>query len=268
MLKRQFEFATELLSIADVACRHCGRGETEHAEYYSLVFVRRGSFVRSADGAEAAFDPTLAYCVAAGEEQRFDHPDSLGDDCTAFFFAPELVASLAGGELTLPRRPLEVTPDIDLTHRQLLAACRRGAHQEAVLEHAVMLMARMFERSDRDRVASGRPATAAARRRLVDRAREALAADPGVPLSGLAFDLGVSIHHLSRIFRDLTGHTIARHRMRLRTRAALERLAAGDDDLARMAAELGFSDQSHLGRVLKSETGTTPAAVRRLLAVG
>jgi AraC-like DNA-binding protein len=266
MLERRFHFATDSLTIADVACRHSrGRGQVEHAERYALVFIRRGSFVRSADGVEATLDPTLAYFVASGEEQRFDHPDTCGDDCTAFFFSPELVTSLAGGELVLPRRPLPVTPDDDLEQRLLLVACRRGADAEQVLENALRLITRFLERDDRDRVASGRPTTEAARRRLIDAAREALAADPGYPLAALACDLAVSIHHLSRIFHELTGHTIARHRMRLRTRAALERLAAGDDNLARLAAELGFSDQSHLGRVLKTETGTTPATARRLL---
>lgn len=51
------------------------------------------------------------------------------------------------------------------------------------------------------------------------------------------------------------GHTVARHRMRLRVRLALERLAGG----------VGFSDQSHLCRVIRRETGHTPAALRRAL---
>jgi len=54
--------------------------------------------------------------------------------------------------------------------------------------------------------------------------------------------------------------------MRLRVRAAMERLASGDRDLARLAAELGFADQSHLCRAVKSETQRTPSALRRLLS--
>ncbi|HEX8856251.1 MAG TPA: AraC family transcriptional regulator, partial [Thermoleophilaceae bacterium] len=78
--------------------------------------------------------------------------------------------------------------------------------------------------------------------------------------------LAVSPHHLSRTFRALTGHTVSRHRMRLRARAAMERMAAGDGDLARIAADLGFADQSHLCRVMRAETGRTPSALRRVLA--
>jgi AraC-like DNA-binding protein len=53
--------------------------------------------------------------------------------------------------------------------------------------------------------------------------------------------------------------------MRLRVRAALERLAGGDRDLARLAAELGFADQSHLYRALRTETGRIPSALRSAL---
>jgi AraC-like DNA-binding protein len=82
----------------------------------------------------------------------------------------------------------------------------------------------------------------------------------------LASLLAVSPHHLSRVFRAQTGHTIARHRMRLRARAALDRLAGGELELARLAAELGFADQSHLTRVVRAETGATPSALRAALS--
>jgi AraC-like DNA-binding protein len=78
-------------------------------------------------------------------------------------------------------------------------------------------------------------------------------------------ELSVSPHHLSRVFSASTGHTISRHRMRLPTRAVLERLAAGDNDLTRLAADLGFADQSHLCRVVRSESGVPPSVLRRLL---
>jgi AraC-like DNA-binding protein len=98
------------------------------------------------------------------------------------------------------------------------------------------------------------------------RYREALAADPDRSLQDLARDLAVSPHHLSRVFSAANGSTVSRHRMRLRARIAMERLAAGDHDLARLAADLGFADQSHLCRVVRAETGSTPAALRAALA--
>ena len=102
-------------------------------------------------------------------------------------------------------------------------------------------------------------------RAIADGARELLAASPEQSLPALARILAVSPHHLSRIFRAATGHTISRHRMRLRARNALERIGGGEQDLARLAADVGFADQSHLCRVVGQETGLTPSSLRRML---
>jgi AraC-like DNA-binding protein len=115
-------------------------------------------------------------------------------------------------------------------------------------------------------VDSGRPATVKQRAELVEGVRERLAADPGWKLTALAAALAVSPHHLSRTFRGATGETISRHRMRIRTRNALEQLAGGEHELARIAADTGFADQSHLCRVLRSETAHTPSALRAALS--
>jgi AraC-like DNA-binding protein len=85
-------------------------------------------------------------------------------------------------------------------------------------------------------------------------------------LPALARELGVSPHHLSRVFHAHTGHTIAQHRLMLRSREALQRIAEGEDSLARLAAELGFADQSHLTRAIRRQTGRTPGQLRRLLS--
>ena len=259
--------ALDGLEFADVACRHPrGRGEAgEVADRHGIVFVRRGYFVRSADGVEAVLDPTLAYCVTPSVEQRFDHPHDDGDDCTALFLGDELIQSLWGGDRDLPSGPIATTPEVDLEHRLLLSAARGAVDEHSVFERSLLLVARMLEQHDPGPVGSGRPSTARAREALVEGARELLAADPQHSLTDLAGELAASPHHLSRIFRQATGHTISAHRIRLRVRAALERLAGGDDDLARLAAELGFADQSHLTRSVRAETLTTPGALRRAL---
>lgn len=268
VLSRRRLLERDGVTIDDVACRHRrGRGqETEPASGHVLVFVRRGCFVREAAGATAVLDPTVGYCMRPGDEQRYDHPHDHGDDCTAIGISDELVASLWDGDPWLPAEPLHVDARTDLEHRLLLAAVRRGDDPDELVERAISLAAAALERVDAERVQPGRPATRRARAAIADSAREALAADPARSLPELARDLAVSPHHLSRIFKARTGHTVARHRMRLRARSALERLAAGEADLARLAAELGFADQSHLSRVLRDETGRTPGALRTAVA--
>jgi AraC-like DNA-binding protein len=256
------------VEIADVACRHpAGRGHApEHAAGHSIVIVRRGCFVRSADGVETLLDPTMAYCLSPGQELRYDHPHADGDDCTALLLAPELVASLWGDAETLPRAALPVPPEVDLEHRLLLAAAGRGSDVDDVAERAITLAARTLEQADGRRVAAGRPATTRARTQVVDEVREALVEDPDRSLLQLARATSVSPQHLSRVFRSTMGHTISRHRMRLRARGALERLGGGERDLARVAADTGFVDQSHLCRIIRQETGRTPAQLRAALA--
>jgi AraC-like DNA-binding protein len=268
VLRSRIVLSRDGLTVADVACRHkAGRGDApERSTGHHLVFVRRGCFVRRVEGEKTVLDPTLAYCENPGAEQRVDHPHDDGDDCTALTLEPPLVASVWGGDPSLPAGPLPTSPEIDLQHRLLLAAGGRGADPHELYERALALLARTLERCDPRRVAAGRPATVRARLALADGAREALAADPGRSLPDLARSLAVSPHHLSRVYRALTGETISRHRMRLRVRDALERLAGGEGNLARLAADSGFADQSHLCRVVRRETGRTPAALRRALA--
>jgi AraC-like DNA-binding protein len=141
-----------------------------------------------------------------------------------------------------------------------VAALRRGEDADG---EAVELVAGML-----DRLSPGRTALSAAERRrraLADDAREALALELSLTLPALGRRIGAAPHHLSRVFKAHTGHTITEHRRRQRARAALERLAAGDSDLARIAADVGFADQAHLTRTIRAQTGTTPSALRAAL---
>ena len=135
---------------ADVVCRNAaGRGEAgEHAGAHMLVFVRRGCFTRSVDGVETLLDPTSAYVMNPGEEQRYDHPHPHGDDCTALRLDPGLIASLWGGDPCLPSGQLRTSPQIDLEHRLLLAAGRRGTDPHEVVERAIALAARALGQAE------------------------------------------------------------------------------------------------------------------------
>jgi AraC-like DNA-binding protein len=268
MLSRRTLVDRDGIQIAEVSCRAAqGRGQgAEHTSAHGLVFVRRGCFTREADGVSLTLDSTVAYCITPEQEERYDHPHIGGDDCTVLFLSPEVVASLQGGEPSLTRRPLAASPQIDLQHRLMLAAARRAHDSHALVEQAIALAARALEQDDPRPVAAGRPTTAQARRALVVGAREVLAADMQCSLPDLAQQLAVSPHHLSRIFSSETGTTISRHRLRLRVRAAMDRLADGERDLPRLAAELGFADQSHLCRTVRTETRLTPSMLRSILA--
>jgi AraC-like DNA-binding protein len=268
VLETREVFAGSGVQITEVACRHEPPvGIAEETAAHAIVFVRRGSFVRSASGVERFLDSSSVFFVNPGQQQRCDHPDGGGDDCTAFLVAPELLASLWGGDPALPVEPVHSHDTIDLAHGLLLAAARRGEDPELLAENAIALLTRALQRADSRRVQSGRPPRERMRR-LVDEARAALVCDPEQSLPVLAQRLAISPHHLSRSFKAATGQTIAGYRMRLRARTALERMADGERNLADLAADLGFADHSHLCRVIRATAGTSPSLVRAALGSG
>ena len=105
-----------------------------------------------------------------------------------------------------------------------------------------------------------------AHQRLARDARELLAVEPALTLQDLAKRLHYSPHHVSRVFAAHTGETVARHRTRLRVRWVAERLADGERDLARLAADAGLADASHLSRLIRREHGLLPSTLRAALA--
>jgi hypothetical protein len=131
MLSRHIVLDSDAIAIEDFTCRHPnGRGDTvEATTRHALVLVRRGCFTRTVDGVESLLDLTLAYCMNPGQEERFAHPRTNGDDCTTIALAPALAASLWGGDDTLPSGTMPVPPRLDLAHRLLLAAVSKAPIQ-------------------------------------------------------------------------------------------------------------------------------------------
>lgn len=88
-------------------------------------------------------------------------------------------------------------------------------------------------------------------------------------LDELGRAVNVSPFHLARAFRRHTGYTLHEYRIHLRLRAVVERLNQGNDDLAMIAREVGFSSHSHLTSTFRRAFGVPPSALRtRRLASG
>jgi AraC family transcriptional regulator len=91
---------------------------------------------------------------------------------------------------------------------------------------------------------------------------EARLAEP-VPLADLAAAVSLSVSQFSRQFKASTGETPHRFLMRLRAEAACRLLRSTAMSIPEVATRCGFSHQEHLTRVLRAQSGLTPAAVRR-----
>lgn len=239
-------------AIASVTCRddHTGWSEAEERDRHGVVFVRRGRFRRRVRGMVTEVDPTVGYTAAPGVQEQFAHPCG-GDECTWLTLTPAIWSGITAPVFYVDAR-------LELAHRRLLAATRAGDVDYAVVERLLSLLAYAFEPPAR---------TVGADREVVAAAREAiLAGDPAAAgLVPLAKRLGVSPFRLSRAFPRELGVSLTRYRNRVRVGQAMARLDAGERRLGRLAADLGFSDQAHLSRTIRSHAGHTPAALRAAL---
>lgn len=102
-------------------------------------------------------------------------------------------------------------------------------------------------------------------RELAEEARALLAATvtEAHRLEELSARLGCSVFHLCRVFRAVTGSTLHSHRLRLRLRASLERVAVPGEGLSAIAYDLGFSSHSHFTGCFRRTFGLTPSTLRR-----
>jgi AraC family transcriptional regulator len=86
-----------------------------------------------------------------------------------------------------------------------------------------------------------------------------------IRMCDLADEAGVHPVHLARAFRRTERLTPGEYLQRLRVRAACHKLHDAEYPLAAIAMECGFADQSHLTRIFRKFTKTTPEQFRRTL---
>lgn len=253
--------------VVAIRCRKASSwAEPECLREYGLVLLRRGGFWRRVRGRVAYADSTTAYFERPGVEQQIGHEGGAGDECTVIVFSESAMVDLAG-DVVLTDDLIPTTPSIDLGQRTLIARLDEGVDPFELEERLTKLVGGVAERAVPGRLTTSRPQTDSAHRRIVDHARQAIAADPaGVELAELANGLGHSRFHVSRVFSRMTGMTLTQHRNHVRVTAALDRLAAGESNLANLAVDLGFADQSHMIRVVRRATGDSPSVLRRWLS--
>jgi AraC-like DNA-binding protein len=254
-------------TVADVPCTGgcAGFDAAEVEGDHLLVAARRGAFLRRERGTEILVDGTVAYLTAPGMVSQVAHPVPGGDVCTSIKFSAPLLATVTGADPADARAVLPMDAASEFALRRITALAAGGDPDGSLAERVVRFASALLARGLPGRDAAGRPATAAARRRMVSQALAALAADPRLGLVALGRLAGCSPHHLSRVFTQLTGLTVSQYRNRLRVSLALDRLAAGEPDLATLACDLGFADHAHLTRTIRAATGGTPSALRAAL---
>jgi AraC family transcriptional regulator len=182
--------------------------------------------------------------------------------CLSARHAAALVAR-AGGGAVADLAPLTVGP---VRNALVAELCRRlaepGEYTPATLDAAVTLLVATL--LDQARNARTRPPatrlTGASLQRVLDHVAAHLA-DP-LPVDELAAVAGLPRRPFAAEFKLATGMPVHQYVLRRRVDRAVDLLTTTDRSIADVAAEVGFTHQAHLTRVLRRLTGATPAQHR------
>lgn len=91
--------------------------------------------------------------------------------------------------------------------------------------------------------------------------------DSRLSLGDWAEEYGVRRETVSRGFLRAYGVSPAAYRLGVKIKSVVGALQDRDENLADLAAEHGFSDQSHMTRAIRAATGWTPAQIRDVKSV-
>lgn len=245
-------------------CRHprvdCGYVQGD--EPARFIFTRRGSFAVHVGSRTCFARPGTAVLVRGNVEYRISHPDHDSCDCCTDVWLDEGTLDALGLAAAPACREFAHDLGFQKDHVEMLQALRAGGvdagtSEELLLDMLGCLLARAS-------AAGPRPVGAA--RRLA-RVQEAIIGHAGenLGIDHLAGLAGCSPFHLCRLFRRATGQSVRQFRMQQRLGTALGRLADGEEDLARLACDLGFASHSHMTEAFRRALGRSPRELREEL---
>jgi AraC family transcriptional regulator len=230
-----------------------------HAAMF-LALLLEGGYREWAAGRCLDYGPLSAVFHPA----ELEHRDEILEPGTALFVV-ELDGALLGPRARTPAALRSVSDlsggPVVWAMLRLLDELRLGRRDDLDCEEPVAELL--------DEVL-GRPAAPRARPAWLDGVVERLerAACKPVSLREIARAAGVHPVHLARVFRRHTGCSMRQFLQRQRVLHAARALRGADaPNLASVAADSGFADQSHMTHVFRQVTGATPSAVRRMSRV-
>jgi len=257
----------DLVSVYDVTCHapRSGYVISDVTVVTEVVLLRRGAFLIDAGGKEMFVDVGSALVLGPHEEYRVAHPGDDGDVFTLLRGAESLVEEALGSVRGSARR---LVPRQSLVVGLFTNSLRSGCWDQLEAEEVALLLLASIGDAFRGPESSSEGSLPKLRSSRVDRTRALLASAPASPwrLANIAREVGCSPFHLARDFRRVTGETIGTYLLRLRLGIAIDRMAGGEDDLASLAVESGFSHHSHFTSRFHRVFGLTPSIARSAMS--
>jgi AraC family transcriptional regulator len=236
-------------------CAEPLQGEHFHAEAH-FIFVTSGTYQSAAKGRPPDLMTELIY-----NPPQTVHGDRLATGAGSFLtisLAPPLHEELA--EAKLPENPVHLSRTrSQLVVRRLAKALASPAPDKLAIEsHCVDLIGHCSAPAAED----GPPS------RWLAKVYEAVSEISEFPVSigGLSRNVGVHPVHLVRSFKKAFGCTPGEMRSARRVSVAADLLTKSRRPLAEIAADCGYSDQSHFTNEFRRSMGFSPGRFRRLTA--
>jgi AraC-like DNA-binding protein len=263
MLAHETFVETDDMTFGQVICTETepaiGGEETEPA--FSVSFPTSGIYVRHIRNTRVVASTTNAIFFNSGEVHQVSHPAGAGD-VNIFASLSESIAEtfLSPVSEQFPMWAVPIPASSHWVVRLLAADATAGYVGPLEVEETLINILGQLLRPD-----LSRPTQGSGRVALANDAQEYIAVNQSrnVSLRAVASAIGASPHHLSRVFKSVTGLTLSTYRTQLRLRSAIDRISNGADDLSAVAVETGFYDHSHMNRTMQQYLGMAPSHIRR-----
>ena len=245
------------VSIGDVSYAAHHRGEAHHHEGSYLSLILEGTYRGFCGDRTRQGSPGDVLLYA----RHHPHASDTGETPTrvAYLELPRWSRRNDRWQtlLALSASPARAGETTSIELRRLLLRMLGGAPATAVAAAARRVVARAEQ--DARRAPSAPSWIGPVQRRLYD---SCLAR---VYLADVAEVFDLSVTNMARSFHKHVGCTIGEYVRRCRVSRAAASLSSVDRTIAAVAADHGFSDQSHMGRHFRQQLGLTPRTYRSLL---
>ncbi len=259
-------FETRSLAVIDYRCtaRASDKPFVEHHSWFSLAYVRKGSFGCRTQGRSFDLVPGSLFVGFPGDEYICSHEHHVcGDECLSFSFAPDIADAVEGDAPAW--RSGALPPMAELMPLGELAQGAADGRNELSLEEAGALLVSRFLR-----VVGGKrkvlpAAQGRVRARIIETAvRIGRQSRERLSLDAMASWAGLSPFHFLRTFTRTLGLTPHQYLISCRLADAARQLDRREQPVTTIAFDVGFDDLSHFIRTFRRAAGVAPRRFRAL----
>jgi AraC family transcriptional regulator len=245
------------------------------AENYCFVFPRTAVEIQHEHERAFVANPNVVTFYNRGQPYRRNTISPDGDRCDWYGVDVDVVRDVIRtfdpGVDDRPEQPFAMTRAFSdartyLFQRQVFRrACADSAPAPLALEEAAVFLLECVARAAYTGPDPERDEPVTRKQRDAVHQSEWLLSrewNDNLRLHDLARAAGLSVFHLCRTFRRVTGMTLHQYRLNLRVRHALQDVCESRAPLVRIAFESGFSSHSHFTSLFHDQFGEAPSTVR------